>query len=179
VGYTISRASVVRNLDQLEHLYKLKTTLIFKNVANPQRLAYKLREAIAAAKHYEEFAHLADLDFMYQFRIGVNEVVAQYEVLEKQPTKAQDSQVTPKPKMPEKKTIPDAISLIDVLGFVLKFPKEHEILFPNAVLEADEKQRLYEWTQGDSIEWKFIDHEESGVTLTKKSVPEEVLWAPT
>jgi hypothetical protein len=182
MGYTVSRAVIQRNLEQLEQLLKLKTTLVFKGVSNPQKLAYKLREAINAAKAFEEYQHLAELEFLYKFRVGPNELVAQFELLDSSPEKPgsnSDEKIPAKPKPPEKKTIPDASTLLDLLGFALKFPNEHEILFPHVDLTSEDKLKLYEWTRGEGITWRFIDHEEAGVTLTKRDVPKEVLWKPT
>jgi hypothetical protein len=177
MGYTISRASVKRNKEQLEQLLKMKQTLVFKNIANPTRLAHKLREAIAAAGEFDEFKHLAELKTMYRFRTGANTVIAQYEVafVEPEPLKKDDTQ-DPKPVAPEKKTMPDALNAMDVVGAAMKFSKEHEIHFPNAVLVDEDRIKLWRWTQ--EVEWNYIDHDGAGLTLTKKDIPEEVKWQP-
>lgn len=183
MGYTISRASVTRNKEQLEQLLKMKTTLVFRDVANPQKLAYKLREAIAAAAHYDEFKHLAWLSTMYTFRTGVREVIAQYEILDIDPTIPMPERPGAEVEMPsksipipEKKTIPDAQGIMEVVGYVLKFPREQEIHFPNAVLMDEDRLKLHKWTQEQ--DWKYIDHDEGGLTLTKRDIPKEVLWQP-
>jgi hypothetical protein len=178
MGYTISRASVIRNKEQLEQLLKMKQTLVFKNISNPTRLAHKLREAIAASGEFDEFKHLAELKTMYRFRTGSNTVIAQYEVTSVEPEPVnKDNIQEPKPIVPEKKTIPEPLGELDVVATALKFSKEIEIHFPNAILSEEGKTKIWRWTQ--TVDWNYIDHDGAGLTLTKKDIPEEVKWQPS
>jgi hypothetical protein len=81
---------------------------------------------------------------------------------------------TPKPRSPQKRSIPDALEYLEVLGAALKFPDEVELHFPNVVMLISDRRALLKWASANG--WKYIDHEGAGVTLTKKDVPNEVLW---
>jgi hypothetical protein len=178
MGYTLTRASVIRNKAQLDQLLDLKTDLKFPT-KRPDRLAYKLREAIRAAALFEEYSQYAVLKDMYVLRETASGVLAEYRPVDPtgEPIMVAPEQVKATPVTPESKTVPDAISLMEILGFIMHHPKEHEVSFPNASLSRDDKVRLSEWTRTDAGEkWSFIDHDESGLTLTKKKVPADVIW---
>jgi hypothetical protein len=54
---------------------------------------------------------------------------------------------------------------------------EAEIYFPDASLNLADKVKLSNWAI--EHDWKYIDHEDSGVTLTRREdVPSEILWRP-
>jgi len=175
MGYTISRKVVQRNLVQLEQLHEAQASLIFKT-PHPKRLAHKLREAIHAASEFEEYEHLGELKHSYQFKVRRGHVVAMYEPPEGVILVEQASPSKGQALPPEKKTIPSAMSLMDVLTALLQFKDDPEITFPNAELSQEDKEKLFEWTKDK--DWQYIDHEEAGVTLTKNEVPEEILWRP-
>jgi hypothetical protein len=176
MGYALSRSSVIRNREQLEQLLQMQTTLVFKT-ANPQRLAYKLREAIAAAQMFEEFSDLASIRHMYKFKARSGEVIALYDY--EPSTEGQTiegKRFERKPPVPEKKVVPGVINLVEILVAAIKMMEESEILFPNAAISEEDKGKMFEWAVENS--WKFIDHGEGGLTLTRKKVPEEILWKP-
>jgi hypothetical protein len=176
VGYTKTRAVVKRNLEQLERLYRAKTTLTFKS-DNPTELAYKLREAIAAAKEFSEYEHLAELRTMYKFRTAPGRVIALYSVTEAPVETAEASVKTPEKKRKRKrKVVVDAVTLLDIVGAMIDFVDEEEVQFININLSEEDLFKAFVW--GKENGWKLINHEEAGITLTKRDVPEEVLWTP-
>lgn len=179
MAYNLTRASVLRNRAQLDQLLSERISLLFKT-NNPKRLAHKIREAIAAAHQFSEFEKYAQLREMYKFIETPAGVLAQYVYLEI----SEGERIEQKPLVGEKvsdkkREVVGAETVLDIIGFVIRHPNETEVTFPNAQLDDVDREKIWEWTrssQGD--EWKFLDHGEEGVTLTKKDVPKEALWIP-
>lgn len=190
MGYNLSKHSVVRNLPQLEKLRSAKATLKIP-AAKPRSLARKLREAIKAAGVHDEYKALHDdLAGNYIFHEERYAVIAEFVgvgepeiVREENPFQSQASSSEtppPAPKRPENKVVPEAESLLDIISTVMsRFPDEEELVFPNAPLSHEDAEKLWRFTQKPGILWKYIDRDENGVVLTKKEVPEEVLWKPS
>ena len=78
----------------------------------------------------------------------------------------------------QKGTIEIARTLLDVIGGGVEGDKEGyiDILFPNAVLDTEDKEKLWDWTE--TTAWSFIDHQEKGLTLTKREGFEDIAWTP-
>lgn len=74
-------------------------------------------------------------------------------------------------------TLKDVNTLAGVVGAAIKFREEaEEVRFPHALLSLEEKKKLWQW--GQTSNWRFIDHEEEGITLTRRPIDEELLWSP-
>jgi hypothetical protein len=174
MGYSLSRHSVIRNLPQLRQLAELKTTVRF-STTDPKKLAYKLREALAACAAHEEFIELYEhIQPHYRFREGEREVIAEYFSI----SIGEVERDSPNRVVIEKKTIPGVSGLADILATAIKFGNEEELYFPNGSLDDDAKMKLYTWCS--PLEWSYIDHTHGGgegLTLTKKELPEGVAWS--
>jgi len=183
MGYTISHASIIRNKAQLDQMLETKASLRFDH-DDPKKLAYKIREAIASAielsEAHPEFKKYGELRECYTLRQGERVVVAEYSIPMEylEGTKLEGEIKPPKPTPPKRKTLPDALSLADVLVYAIKLESDFELHFPSAVLDTDDRLTLFHWTEEEEQIWRYIDHDSSGVTLTKREVPEEVLWRP-
>src|SRR5690606_4938906 len=165
IGYTVSRSVVKRNEPQLKELLQAKDSLYYRT-KEPEKLARYLREAINAAKEFEEYAHYAVLSKLYTFRVvhehpsrveavynvagevsaeplaAIEEEVSSGQKLSNLSTPASKPQTQPTQSTRPKKTIPDAISIIDVLGFAMRLKDvETELFFPNARLKEEDKIR--------------------------------------
>ena len=162
MGYHISPNSVNRNRPQLEAMFEAQATVRF-STGNPQKLAGKLREAMAAAEKLE-YTGLSSLRRDFIIKALDREVVAEF----------QGAQGIEPEKPAEREVVLEASSMTDLMMSAMALEDREEISFPSVVLSEEEKQTLFEWIKG--LEWKFIDHGGGGVTLTKKDVPEEVLW---
>lgn len=193
MGYNLSRQKVIKYKPLLEQLAKEKKTISFGPVEDPKDLAYGLREGAKAALKYEEFKDLRGVYGNYSFSPKERMVVAKYKGIEdieavvvkeeekeeKVEKKVKTKEEVKLDKWLDKLTIDTANSLLDIFGSILSNSNYGELTFPNAVLSPEEKLRLYAWTkEGKNNEWKFIDHEEKGVTLSRKEVPHEILWQP-
>jgi hypothetical protein len=183
MGYSLSKHSIIRNLPQLKQLAEAHTTLRFVT-ADPKRLAYKLREAIAACGAHEEYKELHEiLSRSYRFREKDHWVEAEYLDVAAwgEPDDLPDSTgPAPRPFTPaEKKVLAGVFALIDVLATALKYEGEQELYYPDAALTKAEKLKLYAYLTEQ--EWVYIDHTRgggTGLTLTKKELPEGVAWQP-
>ena len=66
-----------------------------------------------------------------------------------------------------------ASSLHDILGAMISIGEvTPEVFFPNVDIDHDELSKLASWAEG---KWKIIFNE-PGVTLTKRPVPDELIW---
>ena len=176
MGYNLSRHSVIRNrpqLDQLLEALEFKASLHFPT-SSPAKLAYKLREALLASLEHPEFEYYFNsLASAFVFKITPNGVFAEFQ---ENPVGEVVERVvgSPKPRSPQKRSIPDAMDYLEVLGAAMKFQTEDELHFPNVIMLISDRRDLLSWASANG--WKYIDHEGAGVTLTKREVPEEVLW---
>ena len=179
MGYNLSRHAVIRNKPQLDQLLEAKQSLRFAT-PKPQRLAYKLREAIAASKKFQDLKHYYDALFhSYTFRIERDAVVAEYTKNPVGTPVGEDpSALNGTDKKAQKGTIDSAVSLFDVLAGALEGEKQEyeELYFPNVILKPEDKIKLHHWTLTN--DWGYMDHEEKGVTLTTKEEHKELLWSP-
>lgn len=187
MGYNLSKATVRRNLPQLEQLRDAKKTLFLPS-SNPERLAYKLREAMRAAeKHEEDFPGFTQLRQQYRLRALEEGVICEWLISspikgvvlgqegepESRPPESSPSRTSQKPY---KKTLPEVEDSVDMLASALTFSGESELHFPNVQLSHDDKERIAGWCEGQ--EWKLIDHHDAGATLTKFDVDPSILYTP-
>lgn len=204
MGYNLTRYPVIRNKPQLEVLLKAREDVYF-NTDYPERLAYNIREAIRAAKEHEEFQHYYfEIAGFYKFETLNDVLIARRIVQDEVETRingkkpkiltqssaeedtkgAKDSSELGKNQHTSSKTDPpaerltfeDVSSLVEVLILVQKNAGTKEIYFPGTKLNLPEKVRLHNFTQG--TEWKYLDHDINGITLTKNPVPEDMIWSP-
>ncbi len=180
MGYNISRFSVNRNRPQLDQLLVAKGDLRFET-SDPRKLSYKIREALMSAKEFEEFKHYYDTIFPhFTLREESNAVVAIYHSIPIGiPLGTDDSGDDNELPRETKGTISEALSMLDIIGGGIEGDKEGfiELFFPNARLNPSDQNKLHDWTQ--TTEWKYIDHGDKGVTLTKdKDLPTEIFWEP-
>jgi len=182
MGYKLTTNPVKRQLHLLEQLAASRETLSIPTT-NPRRLAYKIREAIAAAGEHSQYETLhSSISGRFKFREVTGAVIADCVEPDLPTIGMPIGEPSPSlpPARPEKKTLPDAATLIEVLAGALKFPDESELFFPGISLKTTERLKLYNWAEPKG--WKYIDHSagdgEGGLTLTKREVAEEILWTP-
>jgi len=183
MGYNISKNSVLREKSLLDDLLEFRKTVEIPS-ANPRRRVSKIWEALKSAealkKRHPEFTKYAELRDLYRFRqiqTGVRcEWVAESSlVLEESGMSTSDAaQLT----QPTRMNLPEARSLVDVIASAMRFENAPEIRFPNAVLREQDRIKLYKWTTETEVKWTFIPHDDAGLTLTTREVPEEILWKP-
>jgi hypothetical protein len=181
MGYNITSHAVNRNKPQLEAMLKAQATIRFETL-NPEKLANKIREALFAASELPEFERYAGLKYSYILRARQGEVIAEFQgvaitTIPETENRA-EGVVQTKPLSPSsKKTVDEAVTVMDIIMTAMSLEATAtELYFPNTILNYGDQSKLSKWT--DTQEWKYIDHGESGVTLTKGEVPEEVLWQP-
>jgi hypothetical protein len=71
-----------------------------------------------------------------------------------------------------------------VIGAAIKYQDLHqEIHFPYARLTHSQLATVSTWTLStggeDTIPWRLIEHEGAGITLTRRDIPEEIVWKPS
>ena len=184
MGYNKTVHAIQRIEPQLKQLLSERRTLDFPT-SKPARLAHRFREALVAAAEFDEYHEYAALKPFYRFRELNGGVRAEY-IGEHEPTPMGipvNEPARPAPAIaPERKQFPEVRELLEVLAIAAKFGASNsELYFPSVHLSPLDKQRLFNWTSGK--EWKYIDHHvsdgEGGITLTKKTVPEEILFHPS
>lgn len=170
--YNLSRRSVERLLPSLKKLYEEQQTIKFKT-DNPRRLAYMLREAIAASRRHKEYSKYYKLRLMYRFREEPDAVVAEFTGVHVEPEKV--AQVKPQ-QSGEVKEIEGIRDLPEVIAAAVRFRDALELYFPDARLTREGKLKLYEWSRQTG--WAYIDQEDVGLTLTHRQVDSYLLWSP-
>ena len=177
MGYNLSRFSVNRNLPQLDLLLKSECDIRFAT-NDPSKLAYKLREALLSAREFEDLAHYYDrINPHFIFVEESHAVVAKYHYVSTGvPLGEVDVQQDSKPAAPKRGTLAEARTLLDVIGGGVEGDEYEDICFPNVVLSPKDQQSLWDWAQ--TTEWEFIDHQEKGLTLTKREGFEGIVWRP-
>lgn len=176
MGYSYSRHTVTRNRPQLEQMLQAlaqKASIHFPT-SDPHDLAYKLREARKAALRYEEFSQFHPLFVAFIIRETKTGVLAQYQDFPRGIICDVVGEILLPQAQQERVSIPDAVEYLDIIGAALKNDSAMELTFSNASLGLKEKPKLLKWASENG--WKYIDHNTGGLTLTKRDVPEEVLW---
>lgn len=172
MGYNTSIGPPRRMEEYLNRLLENRETVDFA-ADDPPSLAYKLREAIHASGYHDRYEHFEKLGELYEFKALDGRVRARY-IGPEDPDIVEGVEETP-PSQPM--TIQEAQDLTSVVGAAMEVAdKTDEIRFPNAILGETMKERLYGWATENG--WKIIDHEEAGITLTKRDVADSIVWRP-
>jgi len=178
MGYNLSRFSVSRNLPQLDLLLNSKSDIRFETT-EPRKLAYKLREALLASQKFEDLKHYYDkINLSFTFIEEDHAILARYNfVSDGVPVGEMDVQPDSKPTK-QKGRVDSARTLLDVIGGGMEGDEKEyeEIYFPNVVLGKEDQEKLWDWTE--TTAWEFIDHQEKGLTLTKREGFEDIVWRP-
>lgn len=166
MGYNLSKGPCIRMERYLQDMANNRHDLRWVTV-RPRSLAYKIREALHAAAHHEEYKHYAKLKYLYRFTEHEMAVEARYIGHEHT-----------EPMIPEKIEVDlDITSAEGVVGAALKLqPVTDEIHFTKANLSDEEAGRLFKWTE--QTPWHFIDHYDGTLTLTQKDVDPALVWRP-
>ena len=197
MGYKTGRIGIVRVKPLLDRLIEAKEereSVLFsvQDPAEAEKLAYKLREAIATAYRLPEFKdYHTQLHGIFAFKATKKGVYARLKVLpvivvgtlEGETKPGEGFTVDPVRRARDrstKGTIPEAVTLEDVLLGAMKGSEEGmlSLYFKNVILNDERKEKLWAWTQGLDVEWLYVDHGDRGLTLTKEEIKEEILWKP-
>lgn len=180
MAYNKSIRAVVRAQKQLEQLYRSRKTIDWAT-KNPSKLAYQLREGVHAAQFHDEFRHLSELKYIYEFQQLNGSVRAKYmglDVPKSLTSEIPDAAGTDigAPEMPPTRL--DSVSSIrEIVGAMVSLGDvAQEVFFPDATLSQDDLRRLHTWATETG--WSLISHEGAGVTLTRRTVSEELLYEP-
>jgi hypothetical protein len=142
---------------------------------NPHKLAARLREARIASKDFPEFeGYHTKLMQKYKFRVTKTGVMAEYQESPVGEVSIRGEVIQKKTSVFARQVIPDVQDSLELFGAAIRFSEAEEINFPNVVLTLGDRKKILAWATEKG--WKYIDHAEAGATLTKKPVPEEVLW---
>jgi hypothetical protein len=182
---------VTRILGHVKILEK-KVTVRF-NTADPQKLAYWLREGLFAARYHDAFRHIAQLSTLYRFEVHPGSVIARYEpslrsedvemarvdaeILSQDPDAIASEMGDILDAALSSTTLVEVTNLDEIIGSAIKYGKAvEEIVYPDARLSEDDMGRLFRWASVEG--WKIVDQEEAGITLTQREVPVEICWRP-
>ncbi len=141
--------------------------------SNPKKLGYRIREAIVTSRRHDGYKHYGKLQPFVRVCTGDREVIIRWKDIDILPDDEnifKEEKVDPRPKDLEAET------LFDIIGSMIRNELKpiEEINFPNVALEDDDMVQLSNWA--DNKNWKIIDHEGMGITLTRLEVDEELLW---
>ena len=169
-------------LNQIHDAHKNLTELFWSH-EEPQKLAYRVREAIHAARWHNDYAQLANAGRHARICIeegGVRVVwgvpLSPYGGPVTPPTKASSSTKTPDTSASI--TVPGNITVLEIVGTALGCEMHvNEIYFPEAKPTEEELYNLYVWAR--KHHWKVIDNLDRGVTLTKRVVDPMLEYTPS
>ena len=157
MSYALTANSVARVKAFLDEMLTAKGDVSWDT--NDPMLAYRIRQGIAAAAHLKLEAY-GGLSTKYIVRQARDKVIAELRnKLEIE--RLRDSLLASSTKI----TVRDAISLLEIIGAVVKHGAD-ELYFPLAVLDETELVRLEKFagTKG----YEVLNHEEEGVTMRRK-----------
>ena len=163
MGYTKTTNAIVRVREYLDEMVIGVADLEWPS--NDPRLAFYIREGIAAAKHHSILDY-ATLGGKYIIRSKEGKIVAELR------------NKLPLDELRARMTIKDAIDGASVIGAAIQY-RRPEMYFPNAQLTEDDLQLLHVWAT--SVSYFIIAHEPealTSVTLTKRD-PGELRWEPS
>ena len=175
MGYSRSKRAVMRMLPFLEAIMESRMTgrpLVWET-DDPPRMAYRLREALHAARFHEEFQHFGRLRPHLGFKVGPKEVIAYWLAPEVLPY------ITPEPQAPKPRevTVHEQVNVQDLLASMMSQHRTtFKVYFPNVLLEPGDMNTIYTWA--NEMGWALIDHEEAGLTLTKEPIDNDLKWSP-
>ena len=166
--YNTSKACVHRMKRYLDDMLVAGRTITWP-AKKPRQFAYKIREAIYAARHHPEFENYAALRVDYKIYSHAGFVEARY-----QGEPISEAELV---QAPDRMTIEEVTDAPSVVGATIKFTsKADELYFPNAQLSENDKLSVWKW--GKMEGWALIDQEDEGITLTRRAVDKIFLWTP-
>lgn len=177
MGYNKTIGPPRRMKEFLEKLLSRKRSMSFAT-DNPSSLAYKLREAIHASQFHDKYEHYHRVSSLYKFEEHPGEVRAVYVGVKPRTVKeGEDGEAEQEAPERPAMNVEEVQTLEGVVGAAMEYGgSTDEIRFPNAVLPPGQKEKLFAWT--DENDWRIIDQDEGGLTLTRRDVPEEITWSP-
>lgn len=183
--YNTSLTPLRRMEKYLRSLQTRRQTMSFA-ADEPDKLAYQLREAIYASDFHENYAHFSKLSDFYRFESRPGHVRAVYlgpanpEIVDDKGEEDGDTISEDLPGLPEEHPVmevEDVQNLPGVVGAALRFSDDaDELHFPNAILVESQKSRLFKFCEEHG--WYIIDHEDGGLTLTRKDISPDIRWKP-
>lgn len=174
--YNTSRACVLRMKGYLETMFAGRRSLTWPS-REPEKLARRIREAMKAVQHHPEFKHYIPLKTWYTLHARSGFVEARFLGQEEGVEPGVEALSTVKAL--EDLTLPDLTDLQSIVGAAIMYvEKTEELVFPDALLSYNDKLTLFKWTKQGEGGWKFIDRDDAGVVLTRKSVNPILLWRP-
>lgn len=172
--YNKSRGAVYRHRAYLDAMLNGRKTLSWPS-SNPNSLAYKIREALAAAQEYEIFERYHELKHLYRISVNGGWVEAVYLGPEDDPISGLLA------RKPQRMRIEEASSVQAVVGACIELHERAvELFFPNVIVEDEENLApLFRWGARHMPPWKIIHHGEEGLTMTRRpDVDKEFIWTP-
>jgi hypothetical protein len=190
--YNRSKSTIIRNERYLQDMHEAKRTIMWPS-ANPKRLAYKIREALWATQYHEDFAHYRYLRSFFEIALETGAVRARYmgenharpvhveangkKTFSREAGDGPAVMVAPPESPLAAMNLKDVHTLEAAVGAAIRFRETaEEIKLPECALSMEDKRKL--WTWGQTSGWSFIDHEEEGITLTRRLVDPDLLWSP-
>ena len=155
--YTLTEAAIQRVEPALTLLLAAQTDVELP-CDEPAKLAYQLHNALAAIEHFPDYQRFAGLAARFKIRVRPKKVVCELRG-------ATIVQTTVR--------FPDLDSVSGIVGTLVQ-TKPQEAYFPNAILAQEELEQLWKWCEVN--EYKVVNHEEAGVTVTKNETP--LAWRP-
>lgn len=173
--YNTSEAAAMRMKRYLDDM-KDGRDVIRWPTREPQKLAHRIREAIAAARHQARekgksvWIPYTELKYFYQLHAKDGFVEARWIGPEGGP-KLEHA------KIPKPETVKDVRDLQSIVGVILEMNQDAiEIHFPDAELTKDGLMTLHKWCGKN--DWTLIDEHENGVTITQRKVDDILAWDP-
>lgn len=168
--YNTSKAVVNRSRHYLDEMLHNPRTLTWPAVS-PRKLAYQLREAVYAAKRHKEFAIYHPLHDNFRFCEYPGYVEGKYI----------GPPVTPSGMViVQGITVEEATDIRGVVGAVIKYGASvDELRFPNVRATDEDLAVVYKWGMNEKPTWRLISHEDSGITMTRRTGLDEIFfWKP-
>ena len=177
MGYTRSEASIERVMPYLRQIARARPTgedLIWRT-DNPIKLAHSLRQALHACRYYEHYRAYARMRPFLQFITRAPDtVIGQWFDHEVMQLAFEDGG-----EIVQEIKVDYEVTMLDIMAEIMTQPKTLEqAYFPSLSDEArSDLPLLFNWTEEQG--WAIINHEEVGITLTKRLIDAELKWRPT
>lgn len=174
MGYNTSKRVVLRMQSYLERLFTARRTITWPT-KDAEALARKIREALTAVQHHPQYEKYIPVKSWYTIhaRSGYVEAEWLHEIEGVTPQESGNEAIG----VEEGLMFEDIIDLQDIVGAAIIHAMDAaELEFPNARLSDEDRLTLYRWTE--TVEWRYIDRDDAGIVLTKKSVDPILIWKP-
>jgi len=176
MGYNKSLASVERMIVYLRQIARarIREENLEWTVDDPTVLAHKLRQALYAAQYHKPHRHFGRLRSHIKFLVRKPDTVIgkwmDLDLLNE--ALMEESEIVQEIKVDYEAGILDIIAEVSAQPLTLE-----QAYFPRAMLTEVEMGQLFEWAEEN--DWAIINHEEAGLTLTKRPITDEIKWRPT